>query len=1388
MIKKMMLFVFVLMTATIIGGQYIVNFEGAGETKLAYASGTVNLSGIDWNLTETLIGTDAADWKNGLRSTRLRGYAASAISMLANKANGLGTLSFQYRRYGTDVQVDWKVEYSTDNGLTWLQAGEVFTAPATDDVQTFSEELNLSGSVRIRIKRATDSGSSNRRLNIDDITLTDFVPADPAIILNPSILSGFAYVLGQGPSLAQQYQLSAMNLNPLSGNVNVSGSASFEVSPDGNTWSNAYSLPYSGGAVTPTTLYTRMKAGLPAGQYSTENITHSGGGTSTLLGVSGNVSAPVIPMDSNGYQENFATFLSMNTMPFGWTLSDTYVYGGDFGMGSTGGLRGNGTFGIQLTSSAPNNNLTATLRLQNQTGGTITSLNFSYMGRVARIDQTGTPKWIVTVNGTVIPELEYDTADGINALRSTVITGLNIAPAEIITIAWFTTSTGTTGTRRQIGITDIDINTTFIANPQIILSGTLTSFQTTQGIPSAAQSYTLTGIDLSNDILITMPSGFELSYNGGASYQSSASLPFDFAGQILVRMMGNLAGTFGGNIVHTSVGALSQNLGVAGTVIGPTNYATDLFFSEYIEGSSNNKALEIFNGTGNTIDLSLYKVELYSNGASTPNNTETLTGTLAHGAVYVIANSAAAQEILNLADITSSVTFFNGDDALAIRKVADNSFVDIFGVIGNDPGTAWTGDGGYTTLDRTLVRKPEVSVGVSVNPSGTGASAFSTLTTEWDVYPQDTFSYLGNHEFSGGGGVVERPTIQASNIIIYPANTEITLEWTPGNGARRVVKINNTNSFSAPSDGSNPSANTVYSGSGEQVIFNGATQIIEDAPFNGCSVSNLMPNTTYWFRIYEYNGSGAYTLYNVNTAANNPNSGTTTNSQGTGYYAGISGFGATLKTNLHLLLRTTHTTRYSYDALWTQLPYTDEDPNNSNNIIEIYTGWSVPKTHSGGGTTQWNREHTWSQSHGDLGDSPPGGTDLHHMRPCDSTVNSAKGNKDFDNGGTPYIDSSPYPGYSGDTGCFTSTYSWEPRNEDKGDVARMIMYMAVRYEGTDTSYNLEIVDHTNSSGPNYGKLSTLLSWHVQDPPDARELQRNERIFERQGNRNPFIDNPIYAQYVWSPIPLNPTNVTQTSFTANWSVPISASKYYLQVATDSLFTAFVTGYANYDALLTTSKVVSGLSNANTYYYRLRSYFTSGYSMYSPFQRVSLYAPAVTATITPSTPLNEYNLDGALITITLSNTSFTDNVLLSGNFTLNNAPAGLSVQSVQYLSPTSAIITLAFNGADFDDNIASFGITINAVEINYSAHLISSSIPIIAYVEMLAMISVTGTDLVIDIPAVAGAVSYWIFSSTDPYGQFTDFTAQGSFAPAEPTRWSMPLSNETRRFFMAAAMRN
>ncbi|MBE0639140.1 MAG: choice-of-anchor J domain-containing protein [Bacteroidales bacterium] len=175
-LRKSTLIVGFIFYALIVNAQYVVNFEGEGELKPSYASATVNLSGLDWDMTDALITTTAAglpEFINGERAARMRGYGTSSMTMLQNKSNGIGNITFLYRRYGTDTQVDWKIEYSTNNGSTWTQIGNAFTAPASDDVQTFSENVNVDGNVRVRIKRATEDGTVNRRLNIDDIVITD---------------------------------------------------------------------------------------------------------------------------------------------------------------------------------------------------------------------------------------------------------------------------------------------------------------------------------------------------------------------------------------------------------------------------------------------------------------------------------------------------------------------------------------------------------------------------------------------------------------------------------------------------------------------------------------------------------------------------------------------------------------------------------------------------------------------------------------------------------------------------------------------------------------------------------------------------------------------------------------------------------------------------------------------------------------------------------------------------------------------------------------------------------------------------------------------------------------------------------------------------------------
>ena len=166
-----------------------------------------------------------------------------------------------------------------------------------------------------------------------------------------------------------------------------------------------------------------------------------------------------------------------------------------------------------------------------------------------------------------------------------------------------------------------------------------------------------------------------------------------------------------------------------------TAVATDLFISEYGEGGSgNNKWIEIFNGTGEDVDLTGYVVKLASNGGEW-GNTETLTGTLANGEVLVIYNSGSYSEILAVGDISSTITYFNGNDAVGLFK--DGVLIDLIGVYGEDPGsTGWVvGDG--STTDHTLVRKDTI-----LSPNATFTAE------EWVVFPDLTFTEAGEHSLA----------------------------------------------------------------------------------------------------------------------------------------------------------------------------------------------------------------------------------------------------------------------------------------------------------------------------------------------------------------------------------------------------------------------------------------------------------------------------------------------------------------------------------------------------------------------------------------------------------------------------------------------------------------
>ncbi len=236
------------------------------------------------------------------------------------------------------------------------------------------------------------------------------------------------------------------------------------------------------------------------------------------------------------------------------------------------------------------------------------------------------------------------------------------------------------------------------------------------------------------------------------------------------------------------------------------------------------------------------------------------------------------------------------------------------------------------------------------------------------------------------------------------------------------------------------------------------------------------------------------------------------------YYAGTEKLFATdLHKALNNIIKGHKAFKYS-PCLWSILKESDVDPRNTNNVIGFYTRRSIKKSRqvSGrGNSNDWNREHIWAKSHGFKSRNQFAHTDAHHIRATDVSVNADRGNRDFANGGKPNKECQQ---------CKMATLSngaagtWESPDVVKGDTARMMFYMAVRYDGNDKSQtpDLVLVDSTTKVGePRFGQLCTLLAWHKRDPVSSEERLRNEVIYKWQGNRNPFIDHPEFADLIWA---------------------------------------------------------------------------------------------------------------------------------------------------------------------------------------------------------------------------------------------------------------------------------
>lgn len=291
-----------------------------------------------------------------------------------------------------------------------------------------------------------------------------------------------------------------------------------------------------------------------------------------------------------------------------------------------------------------------------------------------------------------------------------------------------------------------------------------------------------------------------------------------------------------------------------------------------------------------------------------------------------------------------------------------------------------------------------------------------------------------------------------------------------------------SNYSSASSDGSSSSDSSASS----SVSGSSSSSSSSSSGFNGGGM-----DTTKWF--------------NSTIAPNFPSD----------FYEPVRGkVGEDLKQALHELIDDHDT--FGYSSTTDFFKKIDVNPNNSNQLMLFYTGATNL-------STSYNKEHVWAKSHGDFGTTSPAGSDLHNLHPCNSNLNSTRGNMDFAEGGD------LLSGYHGNNRRDTSSQTFEPSDEFKGDTARTIFYMAVRYEGDkgtnkgepdlelDSPSSSRYRDFSSGAKGEHGNFDDLYKWATsgQDPVDSYEVNRNNIIYkDYQHNRNPFIDHPEFIEMIY----------------------------------------------------------------------------------------------------------------------------------------------------------------------------------------------------------------------------------------------------------------------------------
>ncbi len=400
------------------------------------------------------------------------------------------------------------------------------------------------------------------------------------------------------------------------------------------------------------------------------------------------------------------------------------------------------------------------------------------------------------------------------------------------------------------------------STPAITVSpASLSGFTYVEGSgPSGEQTFTVSGSNLTADILLTAPTDYEISETTGSGFTGTITLTQSGGSvgttTIYTRLKaGLLAGNYNNeDITATSTGATTQTVTCSGSVTSSGgSCATELIISQVVE-SGVEKYLEIANFTGASVSLVDYDVVIYSNGSTTVTSTIDLTdaSSIADQDVWVVANTSSSAWS-GTPDQTSGSLSFNGNDVIALRKTSSN--IDVFGTIG---------DATYFYNDQDVIRNAAVT-----SPTTTYNSSDWTFTAYAGTDPAD----LGQHTMNCSGTA---PADPAAFTATAASTTQVDLSWTQNGNSDAVMVVFNTTAITAtPVDGTTYTVGSTFS-DGSEVIYNQSG--------TSYSHTSLVSNTTYYYKAWSVDGSVNYSsgvIDNATTLKNEPSNHVTGFTAGT---------------------------------------------------------------------------------------------------------------------------------------------------------------------------------------------------------------------------------------------------------------------------------------------------------------------------------------------------------------------------------------------------------------------------------------------------------------------------------------------------------------------------